>query len=176
VLFDSKLSFCDHILSITSAAFKSLGFVLRSAKEFGDVVTLKLLYITYVRSKLEYASLVWSPIHNIYIAQLERVQRRLSRAQFLCWTVCIPPGAFLRNFCWIGLVCSLCQTDDWSTLSFFCIKCFMDLYIVLLYSQESILGFLVRVLNQPIHSSLHHIVRTPVFGLLLPKCCVATKS
>jgi hypothetical protein len=40
VLFDSKLSLCDHILSITSAVFKSLGFVLRSAKEFGDVVTL----------------------------------------------------------------------------------------------------------------------------------------
>jgi hypothetical protein len=65
VLFDSKLSFCDHILSITSAAFKSLAFVLRSAKEFGDVVTLKLLYITYVRSKLEYASLVWSPIPGV---------------------------------------------------------------------------------------------------------------
>jgi hypothetical protein len=112
VLFDSKLSFCDYILSITSAAFKSLGFVLRSAKEFGDVVTLKLLYITYVRSKLEYASLVWSPIHNIYIAQLERVQRRFLKSAIFMLDGLYPTGAFLRNFFWTSLVCSLCQADD----------------------------------------------------------------
>jgi ribonuclease P/MRP protein subunit RPP40 len=94
VLFDSKLSFCDHILSITSAAFKSLGFVLRSAKEFGDVVTLTLLYITYVRSKLEYASLVWSPIHNIYIAQLERVQRRFLKSAIFMSDGLYPPRSY----------------------------------------------------------------------------------
>jgi ribonuclease P/MRP protein subunit RPP40 len=97
VLFDSKLSFCDHILSflsMTSAAFKSLGFVLRSAKEFGNVVTLKLLYITYVRSKLEYASLVWSPIHNIYIAELERVQRRFLKSSIFMLDGLYPPRDF----------------------------------------------------------------------------------
>jgi hypothetical protein len=94
VLFDSKLSFCDHILSITSAAFKSQGFVLRSAKQSGDVVTLKLLYITYVRSKLEYASLVWSLIHNIYIAQLERVQRRFLKSTIFMSDGLYPPRGY----------------------------------------------------------------------------------
>jgi hypothetical protein len=32
---------------------KSLGFVLRNGKEFSDVETLKLLYFTYGRSRLE---------------------------------------------------------------------------------------------------------------------------
>jgi ribonuclease P/MRP protein subunit RPP40 len=98
VLFDSKLSFCDYILCITSAAFKSLGFVLRSAKEFGDVVTRKLLYITYVRSKLEYASLVWSPIHNIYIAQLERVQRRFLKSAIFMSDGLYPPRGYPQEF------------------------------------------------------------------------------
>jgi hypothetical protein len=101
------------------------------------------------------------------IAQLERVQRRFLKSAIFMLDGLYPPGAFLRNFCWIGLVCSLCQTDDWSTLSFFCINYFMDLYIVLLYSQESILGFLVGVLDQPIHSFLITPYRTDA-GLRSP--------
>jgi hypothetical protein len=37
---------------------------------------LKLLYITYVISRLEYASLAWSPIYDVHFSLLERVQRR----------------------------------------------------------------------------------------------------
>jgi hypothetical protein len=57
-------------------------------------VTLKLLYITYVRSKLEYASLVWSPIHNIYIAQLERVQRRFLKSAIFMSDGLYPPRGY----------------------------------------------------------------------------------
>jgi ribonuclease P/MRP protein subunit RPP40 len=59
VIFDSKLSFKNHIDTIVCSAFRSLGFVIRNGREFNDVETLKLLYVSYVRSQLEYASLVW---------------------------------------------------------------------------------------------------------------------
>ncbi|XP_063915741.1 uncharacterized protein LOC135131821 [Zophobas morio] len=62
--------------AITESAFKSLGFVIRNGREFGDIETLKLLYFTYCRSCLEYASVIWSPVYNIHISSLERIQRR----------------------------------------------------------------------------------------------------
>jgi hypothetical protein len=75
VIFDSKLSFVEHIGTIAGTAFRALGFVLRISKEFSDVETLKLLYITYVRSRLEYASLVWPPIYG----DIQLVQRSFLR-------------------------------------------------------------------------------------------------
>ena len=80
VTFDSKLIFNEHIQNITKAAYKSLGFVLRNCKEFLNINTFRLLYITYVRSKLEYASLVWNPIYNIHTVALEKVQRRFMKS------------------------------------------------------------------------------------------------
>jgi hypothetical protein len=53
VIFDSKLSFSEHIRTIARTAFRALGSVLRTGKEFSDIATLKLLYITYVRSRLK---------------------------------------------------------------------------------------------------------------------------
>jgi hypothetical protein len=91
VIFDSRLSFTDHIESIVNSSFKSLGFVLRNGKEFSDVDTLKLLYFTCVRSRLEYASLVWSPMYNNHIASLERVQRRFLKNGVHMLTGSYPP-------------------------------------------------------------------------------------
>ena len=89
VIFDSKLSFSHHIQFISEAAYKSLGFVIRNGREFGDVETLKTLYLSYCRSRMEYASIIWSPIYNIHIASLERIQRR-----FLKTMVYILDGTF----------------------------------------------------------------------------------
>jgi hypothetical protein len=76
VIIDSKLSFSEHIRTIERTAFRALGFVLRAGREFSDVATLKILYITYVSSGLKYASLVWPPIYDVHSSLLERVQRR----------------------------------------------------------------------------------------------------
>lgn len=80
VTFDPKLTFCKHIEECVAAAFKSLGFVLRNSKDFKNLSTLRLLFVTFVRSKLEYASVVWSPTYNVYITQLEKVQRRFFKS------------------------------------------------------------------------------------------------
>ena len=109
VIYDPKLSFKYHIDSIVSSAFKSLGFILRNGRLFNDVDTLKLLYTAYVRSHLEYASLVWSHLYNIYISELERVQRRfLKTASYLSEGVYPPQGypqeLLLRKFSLNSLV------------------------------------------------------------------------
>ena len=76
VSFDSKLSFNAHIDKIISEATQMLGFILRNCKSFTNAEALKSLYVALVRSKLEYNSLIWSPIYNKYTLALEQVQRK----------------------------------------------------------------------------------------------------
>ena len=54
VYFDPKLSFNKHIEMTIASAFRSLGFVIRNCKGFKNLSTLRLLYVTFVRSRLEY--------------------------------------------------------------------------------------------------------------------------
>lgn len=76
VYFDPALSFSRHVDSVIKTAFKSLGFIIRSSRSFSNISTIKVLYFAYVRSRLEYASVVWSPFYEVHKASLERVQRR----------------------------------------------------------------------------------------------------
>lgn len=76
VLFNNQLSFAEHIASICRSASKSLGFVIRSCRGFKNINTLKTLYFTLVRSKLEYCSIIWYPLYTYEHLQLERVQKR----------------------------------------------------------------------------------------------------
>lgn len=76
ILFDSKLSFGDHIQHIASSALKMLGFIIRNCRCFSNIFALKTLYFALVRSKLEYGSLVWYPHYDIHKNTLESVQRR----------------------------------------------------------------------------------------------------
>lgn len=79
VTFDSKLIFDTHIDNIVKKASKALGFILRISSEFRRVKTIKILYCSFVRSLLEYASQVWNPNYNIYIDRLEGIQRKFMR-------------------------------------------------------------------------------------------------
>lgn len=76
VTFDRSLKFDLHVGCITSSAMRSLGFIIRSCSGFDDIGCLKLLYFSYVRSHLEYASVVWSPFYAKYSNALESVQRK----------------------------------------------------------------------------------------------------
>ena len=76
VMFDLKLSFNDHITLKVSEAMKSYGFIIRNCKKFTDIEVLKILYFTYVRSRLEYAALIWYPYYNCQKLVIERVQRK----------------------------------------------------------------------------------------------------
>ena len=50
----------------------------RTCKDINDIRTKKLLYVAWVRSRLEYASVAWSP-HTKRNNNLEQVQRRAAR-------------------------------------------------------------------------------------------------
>lgn len=76
VVLDSKLSFRDHISKIGGECFKLLGFIIRNAGDFTSCDTLKLLFNSFVRSRLEYSSVIWCPFYQTHIDSLEKIQRR----------------------------------------------------------------------------------------------------
>lgn len=76
VIFDHTLSFVAHIKSITSQAYKMYGFILRNCKTFTNLNAIKLLFISYVRSRLEYCSVIWSPYYRCHFQSIENIQRK----------------------------------------------------------------------------------------------------
>lgn len=76
VTFDQKLTFNFHVNNIVSSVYKTLGFIIRNSKDFSDTKTLCLLFNTFIRSKLEYCSVVWSPSYMHYSNELEKIQRK----------------------------------------------------------------------------------------------------
>ena len=78
VLFDSHLNFRQHINDITKKASQMMGIIRRSFIELSPSV-FRPLYISLVRSRLEYAQCIWSPYTKGEIARLERVQRNATK-------------------------------------------------------------------------------------------------
>lgn len=79
VLFDTELSFVEHISQIVLDAARVYGFMVRNCRDFTEINCLKILYNAVIRSKLEYASVVWSPIYECHKKKLECVQRRFMK-------------------------------------------------------------------------------------------------
>lgn len=79
VTFDSKDSFSTHISKITKKSYQLIGFIFRNTQHFKRPESLIKLYNTYVRSKLEYCSVIWNPHYDKYKDQIEKVQRKFTR-------------------------------------------------------------------------------------------------
>ena len=79
ILVSNNLSWNNHVDVISSKAQKMLNVLYRTCKDINDIRTKKLLYIAWVGSRLEYASVVWSPHTKRNINNLEQVQRRATR-------------------------------------------------------------------------------------------------
>ena len=82
VTFDSHLVFDRHIEQIISKSLRMLGFIIRNTSCFRDLTAIKLLYFTYVRSRLEYADVVWAPYYETYKTEIEKVQRKFLKYIF----------------------------------------------------------------------------------------------
>lgn len=78
VLITSKLSWSEHISNIVTDASRTLGFLKRTLRLSPPDIR-KIAYETFVRSKLEYASAIWSPFQEYLITSLETVQNRAAR-------------------------------------------------------------------------------------------------
>lgn len=102
VIFDPKFSFNDHVVSICKSAFVILGLIRRLGNIFTNIRSIKLLYCSLVRSRLEYASVVWYPHVNYLSELIERVQKRFLRyayyRAFGHYTMLIPYHELLLMF------------------------------------------------------------------------------
>ena len=58
IILDSKLTFVDHYNTIIHRASNMLNFIERFSHHFQNPYTIKTLYVAYVRSILEYCSMV----------------------------------------------------------------------------------------------------------------------
>lgn len=79
ITFDKKLTFNAHVSNIANDALKNVGFILRNSRDFTQSRTYISLFNAFVRSKMEYASIVWSPYFKNHIKYLESVQTRYLR-------------------------------------------------------------------------------------------------
>ena len=73
------LSWTHHYEVISSRALKILGLLHRTFSKDNSVQAKKLLYISTVRSQLQYCSPVWRPNLIRDIVQLEKIQRRATK-------------------------------------------------------------------------------------------------
>ena len=77
VLVSHNLSWNNHVDIIPSKAQRMLTLLYRTCRDITDISTKKLLYIAWVRSRLEYTfSVVWSPHNKRNINNLEQVKSR----------------------------------------------------------------------------------------------------
>jgi hypothetical protein len=56
VIMDKKMTFSEHEGVMVAKAFAMLGLIRKLSLEFRDPCTLKCLYMSLARSKLEYTS------------------------------------------------------------------------------------------------------------------------
>ena len=89
VIFDSTLSFRDHIQQKINKAYSIIGIIERNFTHM-DAKTFISLYKTLVRPHVEYANPVWSPYTKDDITEIEKVQKRATtlviNVRKLCYT------------------------------------------------------------------------------------------
>lgn len=76
ILVDSKMTFAGHIEQVTTRARQSMGYIKRISNGQFGTRTLKILYTSYVRSKLEFGSVVWDPHVEVYSEDIESAQKQ----------------------------------------------------------------------------------------------------
>lgn len=76
IIFDSKLTFNNHIENLNHTCFKLLGFVFRITREFQSSESVIKIYNALIRTKLEYASVIWNPYYIYQKLSIEKVQKK----------------------------------------------------------------------------------------------------
>ena len=102
VSISSKLSWTDHINSITSKANKTRGFLQRNLRGAPKALKSKA-YFTFVRPTIEYASTVWDPHQKTLIDKVEMVQRKAARWVCGDWGRTSSVSSMLSDLEWASL-------------------------------------------------------------------------
>jgi len=82
-MFDSEFKLAAHFDYIMPRAYAMFGFVKRNASLFTDPHTRLALHFAFVRSKLEYAVLIWNPFTTTHGNRIERLQKQFLKFALL---------------------------------------------------------------------------------------------
>jgi hypothetical protein len=91
---DEKMTFSEHADVMVAKAFAMLEFIRSLSSEFRDRYTLKSLYVSLVRPRLEYASCVWNPFYDVRVDRVNACK-----------------GGLFDMLCvvWVGQTCMICH-------------------------------------------------------------------
>jgi hypothetical protein len=78
VFLDSKLYFHNHVDFIFAEYIMLLGLIRSITFRFSSLHCLYVLYFTLVRSRLEYASVVWNSVTSTGANRLECIQQKFT--------------------------------------------------------------------------------------------------
>ena len=77
IYIDSKLYFHEHVNHLVKSS-KSIWFQINYiTKNSNDLKQIKTLYLTLIRSRLEYGAVIWSRLTNTDKTKLDNIQNRL---------------------------------------------------------------------------------------------------
>lgn len=79
VVVSSDLKWNNHIYHILAKGYRMLSFWRRHTLKSFDEDTRKLLYLSFVRPHIGYASEVWAPQEIDNLTRIERLQRRTTK-------------------------------------------------------------------------------------------------
>ena len=74
VFASNDLMFKEHIDKIVTSSRMVMGMLFRTFSTRDKVPMIKM-FNTYIKSKLEYCCIVWSPVQQAYINELEKIQK-----------------------------------------------------------------------------------------------------
>ncbi|PNF19262.1 hypothetical protein B7P43_G08007 [Cryptotermes secundus] len=95
VYLESKLHFHNHVNFIFSYCVKMLGTIRSITFNYSTLGCMFILYFTLVRSKVEYASVVWNSITSTDANKLERIQQKFTA---LCFKRFFPQVDYRYDF------------------------------------------------------------------------------
>lgn len=76
VLVDKRFHFGHHIEQVTIKSRQTVGCIKHHSYNKFTLETQRILYIAYVRSRLEFASSIWNPSSNVYKDDIESIQKQ----------------------------------------------------------------------------------------------------
>ncbi|CAL4209874.1 unnamed protein product, partial [Meganyctiphanes norvegica] len=78
ILASNDLLFKEHMNKIINSSKVIMGMLLRTFSTREKDPMLKM-YNTYIKSKMEYCCIVWSPVQQKYINELEKIQKSFTK-------------------------------------------------------------------------------------------------
>lgn len=76
IMVDTRFTFIAHVERMITKARQTMGYIKMISKGQFGTRTLKVLYTSYVRSKLEFGSVIWDPYQTTYSDDIESCQKQ----------------------------------------------------------------------------------------------------